>query len=73
MDYGTNLQFKQLNELPCRKLILATDNDLAGQKAKERIRKNIKNKLVTEIILPESVKDINDCTKEQIENLVEVF
>ena len=70
---GNNLQFKQLRELPCRKLILATDNDEAGQKARKRIRENIKNKIITEIKLPNNRKDINDCTEKEIKNLQEVF
>ena len=53
---GTDYQFKQLNELPCRKYILATDNDTAGLKAREKIKHSIKNKLITEIIIPERQK-----------------
>ena len=70
---GNELQFKQLNEMPCRKFILATDNDEAGMKARSRIRKNIHNKLVTEYILPSNRKDINDLSKEEFDNLIEVF
>lgn len=70
---GNELQFKQLRELPCRKLILATDNDDAGMKARKRIRKNVKNKIIKEYILPERKKDINELTKEEFENLKEVF
>ena len=71
---GSELQFKQLRDLPCRKLILATDNDEAGQKARNRIRKNVKNKLITEYIYPEGYKDANDCLIAGIlENLQEVF
>ena len=50
---GTKLQFKQLNELSCRKLILVTDNDEAGQKARIRLKENIKSKIITQIKLPE--------------------
>lgn len=70
---GTELQFKQLRELSCRKLILATDNDEAGMKARKRIRDNIKNKIITEYILPEGRKDINELSKEEFGNLQEVF
>ena len=70
---GNELQFKQLRELPCRKLILATDNDEAGMKARKRIRENIKNKLITEYILPEGRKDINELSKEEFDRLEEVF
>ena len=70
---GTELQFKQLRELPCRKIILATDNDKAGMSARKRIRNNVKNKIVTEYILPSGKKDINELTKEEFDNLEEIF
>lgn len=71
---GNNLQFKQLRELPCRKLILATDMDERGLAARERIRKNIGSyKIMTEYYFPEGRKDANDCTKEELKNLQEIF
>lgn len=70
---GTELQFKQLRQLPCRKLILATDNDKAGLEARQRIRANIGNKLVTEYIFPEGKKDLNDLEKCEFEALQEIF
>lgn len=70
---GTELQFKQLRELPCRKLILATDSDEAGMKARDRIRKNVTNKIITEYILPAGRKDMNELSREEFENLVEFF
>ena len=70
---GDELQFKQLRDLPCRKLILATDNDEAGMKARKRIRKNVRNKIITEYIFPKGKKDINELSKEEFYNLEEVF
>ena len=70
---GNELQFKQLRELPCRKIILATDSDEAGMKARDRIRKNVPNKLITQYIFPKGRKDANECTKEELMNLEEVF
>lgn len=70
---GNELQFKQLRDLPCRKLILATDNDEAGMKARQRIAKNVTNKILTQYILPEGKKDINELTKDEFENLEEIF
>ena len=69
---GSELQFKQLRELPCRKLILATDMDKKGLEARERIRKNVPNKLITEYRWDLSVaKDINDMSKDYFVNLRE--
>lgn len=70
---GTRYQFEQLRELPCRKFILALDNDAAGYKGRTRIRDNIRNKLITDIILPTNRKDINECEWNEIENLKEIF
>ena len=71
---GNELQFKQLRELPCRKIILATDMDERGLKARERIRLNMQNrKIITEYFFPKGRKDANECTKEELQNLEEVF
>ena len=71
---GNELQFKQLRELPCRKIILATDMDERGLAARKRIRQNIQNrKIVTEYLFPKGRKDANECTKEELMNLEEVF
>ena len=71
---GNELQFKQLRELPCRKIILATDMDERGLAARKRIRENLQNKkIITEYIFPKGRKDANECTKEELKNLEEVF
>ena len=71
---GNELQFKQLRELPCRKIILATDMDERGLAARQRIRMNMQNrKIVQEYIFPKGRKDANECTKEELKNLVAVF
>lgn len=70
---GTELQFEQLRKLPCRKLIIATDNDTAGIRARERIKKNVKNKILTQYIFPENRKDVNELSKEEFRRLKEIF
>lgn len=70
---GTLSQFDQLNRFPCRKFILCTDNDGAGMKARKRIRANLKNKIITEYVLPQGKKDANDCTIDELKSLQEVF
>ena len=68
---GNDRQFEQLKELPIKHIILATDNDEAGQKARARIRKNVPNKLFTDIIFPKNIKDIGECSREQIDNILQ--
>ena len=70
---GTELQFKQLRELPCRKLIIATDNDKAGKKARRRIKENVTNKLLFEYKFPDGIKDLNDLKDEGFDRLLEVL
>lgn len=66
-------QMEMLQGLPTRHLVLAFDDDRAGRYGAERVRKQIKGKLITEVILPEGRKDIGECTDEEIQNLKEVF
>ena len=70
---GNELQFKQLRDLPCRKLILATDNDKAGMKARDRIKSNVKNKIITEYVFPKDKKDLNELSFSEFEALEEIF
>ena len=71
---GNELQFKQLRELPCRKIILATDMDERGLSARKRIRQNIgARKIITEYFFPKGRKDANECTKEELKNLIDIF
>ena len=71
---GNEIQFKQLRELPCRQIVLATDSDEAGQSARQRIRMNMQNtKIIKEVVLPKGRKDINECSATEIQNLVTIF
>lgn len=72
---GNELQFKQLRQLPCRKLILATDADERGMAARQRIRKHLQDrKLITEYVWDiQAAKDLNDMTESQFNRLQEVF
>lgn len=62
---GNELQYEQLRKLPCRHFILATDNDNAGYLARQKIKKNVTNKLITEIDFPYNIKDIGDLGKDR--------
>ena len=70
---GNSLQFKQLREMPCRELILATDNDEAGLKSRARIRRYIKNKIIKEFVIPEGKKDINELSNAEYKRLSKIF
>lgn len=70
---GSSYQYQLLSNMPCRKFILCTDNDIAGMNARKTLRANIKNKLITEYVLPTNRKDANECTQEELKNLKEIF
>ena len=72
---GNERQFIQLRNLDVNHIILATDNDEAGQEARKRIRKNVPNKIFSDIIFPKDIKDIGDLGKQgrfdEIDNILQ--
>ena len=70
---GSEMQFEQLRDLSCRTIILCTDMDEAGLKARQKLKKQLYNKIVMQYFLPEGRKDANDCTKSELKNLVATF
>lgn len=66
---GTQSQFKDLSDMPCRAFVLATDNDEAGHNARKRIKNSVKHKLFYEAIIPTHRKDIGEMTDEEILNM----
>lgn len=71
---GTELQYKQLRQLPCRHIILATDMDSAGIKAKEELKKQLHNKIISEYMFPDGIKDANECLcKRKMTEIQEIF
>jgi DNA primase len=78
---GNDLQFKQLKQLSCRTLILATDNDSRGMEARQRLRKHLEHsKIIKEYLIPhikrpdgKITKDINDLTREEFNALREIL
>lgn len=65
-------KIEQLKRMPNRKFILALDPDEAGERGREKLRKGLTNKIVTEYIIPKG-KDINDLTEDEFNNLKEIF
>ena len=68
---GSEGQIAVLNQLPVRHYVLATDNDKAGNTARQRLKNHIKNKLITEVQFPKEIKDIGECTKEELLHIEE--
>lgn len=72
---GSSYQYDLLKKSPFRTLILATDNDDAGRRARQLLHHNVRNKVITEIDYASygSCKDINDMTEEQFKNAKIVY
>lgn len=64
---GSSFQYDIIKKSDLRYLILATDNDDAGKRAREKFRKNVTNKLIKEIDYKSygDCKDVNDMSDEQ--------
>ena len=60
---GNRKQYEILNKLPVREYILAFDPDEAGRKATERFRKNVRGKIIKELVYTDN-RDINDLQEE---------
>ena len=60
---GNQKQYEILNKLPVREYILAFDPDEAGRKATERFRKNVRGKIIKELVYTDD-RDINDLQEE---------
>lgn len=60
---GNEKQYKILEKLPVRTYILALDPDEAGRKATERFRKNVRGKIIKELVYTDE-RDINDLQEE---------
>lgn len=66
---GSDYQYKLIKDLGIKSIVLATDMDEPGQKARANIKKRIKGVFFKEAILPKGKKDIGECTDEEIKNI----
>lgn len=69
---GAKNQYDLIKKLPFRYIIAAFDGDEAGERGAYRLIKNLPNKLVKALKVPQG-KDINDLTEEEYNNLPEYF
>jgi hypothetical protein len=72
LGLGSTKQYETLQKLPIRKYICALDPDEEGQRAAEKLKNRLQNKLVSKFIIPEG-KDINDLSCEEFFALPEEY
>lgn len=66
---GTPHQLSVLNKSPIRHYVLAFDGDSAGDKGIERFKQRIRKDVFVDVMKIPRGKDLNDLSKEEIENL----
>ena len=66
---GTKAQIDELSKLPYRVLIVATDNDVAGESVMKKVKEKITGKLIYRINFPEGRKDVNEFSTEEMKNI----
>lgn len=73
LGLGNEQQYEDLIKLPARKYILALDPDSAGRVATQKLRRRLSRyKVISEYVIPPRC-DVNDLTKEEFDNLPEVY
>ena len=70
---GTQSQIDTLNKLPCRTFILGLDNDTAGKRGADKLRKKLKGKMILQYEFPEGIKDINELSYEGYRGMNKFF
>lgn len=69
---GSKTQYEILNKCSIRNYILCLDGDEAGDKGIKRFQQNIRDDVFVTVKRIPRNKDVNDLTKEQFDNLLEV-
>lgn len=71
MGTGTKNQVQLIKQLGMNKITLCLDGDEAGYKATARLRKSLSSSAFIDVIEMPEGKDVNDCTKEEFNELYE--
>jgi len=68
---GSDIQYNILNKSGIRSYILCLDNDVWGEKGRDRFRQNIrKDAFISDFRIKNGKKDINDLTKAEFESML---
>lgn len=73
LGLGTESQYKQLEKLPCRKLIIGLDPDNAGFKAGQKLKQRLQGKKIISFLDVPQGKDINDLTEQEFNKLTQYY
>lgn len=73
LGLGTETQYKQLEQLPCRKLIIGLDPDNAGYKAGQKLKQRLQGKKLISFLDVPKGSDINDLTEQEFNQLTQYY
>lgn len=68
---GNQYQVQQLRQLGVREFILCMDGDDAGHRASAKLKRQLQDCAIIWTVNMPSGKDVNDCSKEEFQNLYE--
>ncbi len=73
LGLGTQSQYEQLAQLPCRELVIGLDPDNAGYRAGQKLKEKLKGKKIISFLDVPQGKDINDLTTEEFNKLQKYY
>jgi len=73
LGLGTQSQYEQLAQLPCRELVIGLDPDNAGYRAGQKLKEKLKGKKIISFLDIPQGKDINDLTMEEFNKLQKYY
>lgn len=73
LGLGTESQYKQLEKLPCRKLIIGLDPDKAGRGAGQKLKQRLQRKKLVSFLDIPGGRDLNDLSLEEFTKLTEYY
>lgn len=73
LGLGTESQYKELAQLPCRELVIGLDPDSAGLRAGQKLKEKLKGKKIISFLDIPQGKDINDLSEEEFNKLEKYY
>lgn len=73
LGLGTESQYQQLEQLPCRELVIGLDPDNAGYKAGQKLKERLRGKKIISFLDVPQGKDINDLSMEEFNKLTKYY
>jgi len=73
LGLGSESQYEQLAQLPCRELVIGLDPDNAGRKAGQKLKERLRGKKIISFLDVPQGKDLNDLSEEEFNKLTKYY